>query len=319
MIVNRSDFTYNLSTALNFDFNVGYAQDDYIGCIPEQSIFYSYNSDSLDGRFNGSDYFDTIPAVGVKVFNRKLGKFIGYRNFGPTQGIDYFNEADYINFMKGRWADGTPIKKWNNGHDPASSDSTNFLFPGDPRKDNEWSMRYPFPGQDSLIPSILPNSLGIVEPVVLGSGERFQLDFVVGAGIDSSNTNYLDNIDVLVENLNKAARFQQGVDSIAPKFTYSSCTVGLDEKRNISEVSKRAELYLYPNPSNGELNIIANQSMERIVLFDLQGRIAQTIKLDQAQEYYSIKLNEDLPNGMYIVRGITPDGNSLSERLLLQR
>ncbi len=68
-IINRS--TYEL-TGTYFcpwtDVDLGYAQDDYVGCDVQRGLGYGYNGNSIDGSGQPEAYGDQPPAVGVDFF-----------------------------------------------------------------------------------------------------------------------------------------------------------------------------------------------------------------------------------------------------------
>ena len=68
-IINRS--TYEL-TGTYFcpwtDVDLGYAQDDYVGCDVQRGLGYGYNGRSIDGSGQPEAYGDQPPAVGVDFF-----------------------------------------------------------------------------------------------------------------------------------------------------------------------------------------------------------------------------------------------------------
>ena len=68
-IINRS--TYEL-TGTYFcpwtDVDLGYAQDDYVGCDVKRGLGYGYNGNSIDGNGQPEAYGDQPPAVGVDFF-----------------------------------------------------------------------------------------------------------------------------------------------------------------------------------------------------------------------------------------------------------
>lgn len=63
-IINRSDKTfYNTYIGLFTDFDIGYAEDDYIGCDVDRGSFYAYNGDDFDDSLGGvCGYGDNPPA-----------------------------------------------------------------------------------------------------------------------------------------------------------------------------------------------------------------------------------------------------------------
>ncbi|MDD2635960.1 MAG: T9SS type A sorting domain-containing protein [Bacteroidales bacterium] len=61
-IINRSDTTYNDTYIGIFtDFDIGYSNDDYIGCDVDRGSFYAYNGDDFDETTGGMTGFGENP------------------------------------------------------------------------------------------------------------------------------------------------------------------------------------------------------------------------------------------------------------------
>ncbi|MCH2224350.1 MAG: T9SS C-terminal target domain-containing protein [Crocinitomicaceae bacterium] len=153
---------------------LGDPNDDYVGCDVNRGLAYYYNGDNFDGDNAGYlGYGDNPPAVGVDFFegpyqdddgidnafgigsgealngigygdgiidNERYGmrRFLYYSNSGqganPSQ-TDPSSAADYYNYLKGFWKDGTPFYYGGSGHiSDAEADpniACDFMFPGD--------------------------------------------------------------------------------------------------------------------------------------------------------------------------------------------
>lgn len=87
----------------------------------------------------------------------------------------------------------------------------------------------------------------------------------------------------------------------------SSCSV-----TSISDISKKAILNIYPNPSNNELNIQLkdfNAGLKEMALYSLEGKKVKSIasNIDLQNEFHT-KLNiSDLPAGIYFLKLITTE------------
>lgn len=83
-IINRS--TYEL-TGTYFcpwtDVDLGYAQDDYVGCDVQRGLGYGYNGNQIDGNGQPEAYGNQPPAVGVDFFQ------------GPYMDPDYIDNPKY--------------------------------------------------------------------------------------------------------------------------------------------------------------------------------------------------------------------------------
>jgi Secretion system C-terminal sorting domain len=140
-----SDFHIGVWT----DFDLGCYLDDYIGCAPASNTFFAYNQDPEDGQpgstCNGTPTFGTETPVQTATFlNTSMDKFIAFNspNFGsPSPATtDPTSPIEYYNFLTGRWRDGLPLTAGDNGYNPSSSSTTNFIFPDNPADLEGWSM-----------------------------------------------------------------------------------------------------------------------------------------------------------------------------------
>ena len=152
---------------------LGDPNDDYVGCDVNRGLAYYYNGDNYDGDNAGwKGYGDNPPAVGVDFFegpfqdndgidnayginegealngigygdtiidNERFGmrRFLYYSNvgLGNINQTDPINAADYYNYLRGFWRDGTPFYYGGTGHiSDADANQTvpcEFMFPGD--------------------------------------------------------------------------------------------------------------------------------------------------------------------------------------------
>ena len=68
-IINRSTYPlYNTYFSPWTDVDLGYAQDDYVGCDVARGLGYGYNGSNVDGNGEPESYGDQPPAVGIDFF-----------------------------------------------------------------------------------------------------------------------------------------------------------------------------------------------------------------------------------------------------------
>jgi len=74
---------------------------------------------------------------------------------------------------------------------------------------------------------------------------------------------------------------------------------------------------IYPNPTTGLVNIMTKRSFDKISvsLMDISGRIIQTDKISMSGNTASIDIS-DKPNGIYILKIMTPDGGDQSFKVI---
>lgn len=78
---------------------------------------------------------------------------------------------------------------------------------------------------------------------------------------------------------------------------------------------QKNRLGLYPVPSQNEVNIseLPAASCEEIVIFDMTGRVMK-------RYHYDVKLDiSDLSNGLYMIRVVTDEGKSYTEKFLISK
>lgn len=82
-----------------------------------------------------------------------------------------------------------------------------------------------------------------------------------------------------------------------------------------SDNAGKNRLGLYPVPSKDEVNIseLPSDSCEEIVIFDMTGRVVKRF-------YNEVKLDvSDLSNGLYMIRVVTEEGKSFTEKFLIAK
>jgi hypothetical protein len=167
-LINRSNQTYN-NTMIGFfnDFDLGCANDDFIGCDPSRNLSYVYNWSDFDPTCLGAvGYGAQPPAFGMAVLKGPLLDADGQANSlgnalpewngqGFNDGVIdnerhglssflYFNRASpnaattdpstpvhHYNYLRSIWKDGVPMSYGGNGYS-TSPDAipARFMFPG---------------------------------------------------------------------------------------------------------------------------------------------------------------------------------------------
>jgi|TARA_B110000090_G_scaffold198412_1_gene237303 uncharacterized repeat protein (TIGR01451 family) len=96
----------------------------------------------------------------------------------------------------------------------------------------------------------------------------------------------------------------------------NTAMVTLDEESSIEEMSI-LELNIYPNPSNGLLNISSSVDVDNIQLLDVAGRVVfqTTINSKQAQ----VDIPSSVENGVYFLKLSGKDGITQTKKLVLKR
>lgn len=141
-IINRSTYTLTGTYFSQWvDPDLGYANDDYVGCDVNRGLGYCYNGTPIDGTGQSYAYGSNPPAVGVDFFQGPYMDPDGYDNpsfkGGTAKGPSFGGKCDIVGL------NGTVIKM---GYGPGNLDSADFLVRaeaingvnfGDGIKDNE--------------------------------------------------------------------------------------------------------------------------------------------------------------------------------------
>jgi hypothetical protein len=169
-LINRSTFTLTETYFGIFaDTDIGGYNDDYVGCDVMRGLGYCYNGDNQDDATNGAlGYGENPPAIGIDFFE---GPYQDEDNIDNAEGIGFnealngigygdgivdnerygmrrfvfFNRADlaasccgdpssgaqYYNYLRGVWLDGTKMIYGGNGHSTAGGIEADFMLPGD--------------------------------------------------------------------------------------------------------------------------------------------------------------------------------------------
>ncbi|MGB3077507.1 MAG: hypothetical protein WBB31_00395, partial [Saprospiraceae bacterium] len=162
------------------DYDLGCAEDDYMGCDSSRNTEFVYNKKALEGFSDGdcstgqATYGEFPPVQSMTYVSHPLHSFIFEdRTLHPSvQG--------YFNFLNGLWEDGTPIRKYGDGyHQDPSYTMTRFLYGGDPRDSTQWSLytNPPMYGIDALtVSSVSIGRLPSYDSVVIETVYQFHQD-----------------------------------------------------------------------------------------------------------------------------------------------
>lgn len=89
---------------------------------------------------------------------------------------------------------------------------------------------------------------------------------------------------------------------------------------SITEYDLAKNISVFPNPSNGELNISFNRETQyevKVELYDLAGRMMISENLPAGTTEYNVGAGEKLPTGVYLLK-VEEDGMSYSERIVVK-
>ena len=301
-VFNRGTENYNdLKLGLYTDFDMGYYEDDYVGCDTNLNLMYVYNQDNYDeddGYQFG--YGSEVPAVAVQTLNNNMRSFAVFTASLSYPYADPVNVNQYMEILNGKWADGSPMVEGGMGY-PGSSGSSNvptrYLFPGNPNDTSQWSMEsiYAYPGD--------VRGVMVMDEENLQSGEFICYDFVFVFAREKGNSR-LENVNTLFKT---AASLKSFYDSsvIDGCYLYAQSS----GRPEIDDFAK-----IYPNPTDGEVTI------EFDSLMNSQIRVLSTSGNElRNQTFNNLRvLTLDLtalPSGIYLIE--IQSGDSMTTKKLV--
>src|SRR4030095_9008395 len=271
------------------DPDLGFVDDDYIGCDTTRNLGYCYNADNYDDDENIGGYGINPPAVGIVFLNcagadAVLSSF-QYFNGSPACERDPNGQPiGAYNYMKGLKKDGTP---WVI---PSTSPprTTKFCYSGDPETGAGWTE---FGGCIQNCGGLLTGTQVIPVP----PGDR---KFVMTYKRQNQRLNPGDSQVVLAaqliargtNHLNSATRLKQLTD-VAKQLCQNGFVIGISPIS--TEIPTKFNLFQnYPNPFNPMTNFkfqMPNSEFVKLIIYDLLGR------------EIAVLVNEKLQAGVYSV------------------
>lgn len=229
-IINRGQINFkDYYVGLWTDFDIGYFNDDFVGCDTTTNRYFGYNGDNFDGEIGYSFGYGANPPVqSVTLLNQQLNHFMYYNNdSNPINGNPRF-DSDHYNYLRGRWRNESFLTYGGDGTNQRNP-KVSFMFPGDPITGIGWSEV----NNMAATPNIPADRRG------LGSFGPF--NFAPGQEITFTTASTFSRGS---SNMNSVALAQKDAQAVKHFFE----TQPLKPKQN----SKRAQqkLVLYPNPAS---------------------------------------------------------------------
>ncbi|MEX1192874.1 MAG: hypothetical protein WEA99_12945 [Brumimicrobium sp.] len=136
-IFNRGQYSYDdFKTAFFIDGDIGFSEDEYIGCDSSSNLMYTYNGTNSDPGGNGAPgYGQNPPALGIVSLNKTMEYFC---KFGGNQNMYYpTTPNEYWNYLNGKWSDGTDWTFGDTGY--GGTTPTQYLYTGNPYAGTGWT------------------------------------------------------------------------------------------------------------------------------------------------------------------------------------
>jgi len=302
-IRNKSTETYkDLYVGLFVDFDIGYPNDDYIGCDTALNLIYGYNGNEVDGAGEFYAYGATPPAQGVMFLNQKMNAFVSLADNNGITGLPQIPN-DFYNYFQAKWKNGTPLTYAGSGYNPSSTDYTNFMFNGNPVTQSGWTELTPTGSGSS--PNAPGERSGIMStgPFTLFAGDCMSVDIALPFAMDMNGSS-VGSVALLKQNAQKIQQFYNN-QNYEKK---CSDNTGIVEKRHT------ASLQIYPNPSNGRFLMSCDEIIKSIEIYDMLGK---KVFSDTPNELKA-RINTDLPDGLYFYRAVLQNNSMGTGKILVQ-
>jgi len=301
-IINKSSKNFqNLKYGFYYNPFLGIPFDDLIGTDVNRNLNFAYKGSDFLFPFLDIQYGEP-PSIGHLFLSHPLNNAIhiiteGTTNSG-TQGFpEYF--SDYVNYLNGRWKDGTPLTYGGNGY--GGLDSCKYSFPWD--TDTNFLINWQ---ANTLQNSQTYRMLPIINLEDLNSGGETCVTFAIVASLDTTSA------------LASVSKLKQDVDFLKMYYqnsTLSNCSQTLPASSVDLELIN--PINIYPNPSSGKfyINFLSNNfTINKIEIFALDGRII-------FEKYYNFNHNyiELMESGIFILKISDEKGNTYFKKILIQQ
>jgi hypothetical protein len=307
-IINKNSLPWNNTyfSIIN-DPDLGFYNDDYIGCDTTRNLGYCYNGDNYDNENQPYSYGYNPPAVGIRLLNCIGNTDLSLKSFdyfaltqpNPSCEFEPLGETEgAFNFMKGLKKDGTP---WviPNTNPPQT---TKFCYSGDPETNIGWTE---YGGKIMNCGSLAGQYQVPVPP-----GDR---SMILNTGGENLTVNPGDTQKVLIaqmiargsDNLNSVTLLKQ-LSDVAQRLCDSGFVIGV--KQISTQVPGTFRLYQnYPNPFNPITNIkydVLFKTKVTLKIYDVNGReVAVLVNDVQNAGSYNIDWDgESYASGVYFYK-----------------
>jgi hypothetical protein len=271
-VYNRSTATYSgvKFNAFN-DFDLGNYNDDYCGVDVPRNLVYVYNGDNNDEANAGRPGYGTNPpAMGMISLNHPLTSSVF-----PGNTIMPNPNSEFLNVINGKNPDGTAVMNGGNPTVFQYSDTSNTGY-------NEAALGN-IPGDRRTFSSI---SLGTLAPNSVKC-----MDFAWVFARKTTGTSLFKSVDSLMKVTDFVQNFYNNTNY---------CTDGTLQTGILHTV----KFEIYPNPSNGEITCTADQNLEGIEVWNMEGKLIRTVLVDGKQTNLDLS---QLTAGVYLIKLSTAD------------
>lgn len=293
------------------DFQIGNPVDDFIGSA--DGIFYGYNGDTLDENRFGAH----LPIVAMTAIMEPVDTFgIPAKHVfipiypDPAGAAHPVQAKEFYTYLKGRFRDGTPLRRGGTGYNPTSgSPPVCCAFPDDPSDSVGWSEYSAgnLPGNRRAVAAFGPVT---IMPFPSFGGDM-SLAFHWGRGDLSSPLSAYPALRA----------FWRGLRN--DLFTYHP-SAGLPDclRLTTSQAPDKMEESpeIYPNPTPGIIRIKkAGQDLQQVSVFSITGHLVFTSHISGSNsepDFWEISL-PGLSPGIYLLKTTDATGSVRSKKLIV--
>ena len=313
-IINKNTVCWDsVYMAVVADPDIGYPNDDYIGCDTARNMGYCYNASNMDGDGSGITYGADPPAVGFALLN------CGRQNISLSS-LTYFTNTSIEGPICEKDPNGQPLQAFymlqgiKNDRTPwvipntTPPRTTKFCYSGDPESGTGWTE---YGGQIQNCGGYLTGPYVVpVQPgdrrLILASHPP---NYIMNPG-DTEKVVIAQLIARGTSNKNSVTKLKQMGD-VAQQLCNNGFVMGIENVS--SNVPKEFALYQnYPNPFNPSTKIqfqiplnkgggFSRGLFTRLTIYDILGREVTTLINEQLQPgTYEVEWDgTNRPSGVY--------------------
>ena len=324
--INAWDSTY---ISIVVDSDLGWSEDDYIGCDTTRDMGFCYNGDDDDDISQSSyAYGPSPPAFGMDLLSGAvnyrvsppdtlgLTSFAYFTNSGsggpPCENEPYGEPVGAYNMMQGLKKDRTP---W---YSPMTGFRTKYTYSGDPESANGWTE---FHGSVTNCngDSLTSNNVIATNP----SGDR---RFILSSGADNFRMNPGESQKIVMAHF--IERGSGNLNSVTELKDYDDLIQSLYNTIGVNQISSTVpENFIlhqnYPNPFNPKTNIrfdLHKSSYTKLIVYDILGKEITTLVNEKLSAgSYQVDWNgSGYPSGVYFYKLITEEFTNTRKMVLLK-
>lgn len=259
------------------DSDLGCAENDRTGSIPQSQLFYVYNDENTESDCPGGEagYGESNPVNVFQVVGANFPSDFEPEIFGIQRHITFYSgdnndgfpagthepatPEEAYNYLQGRWRDGSPLQRGGNGYDQNTQEETLFSFDGVEANGTPWR------SCSSDVPATDVRSVYSMGPFRLQPGGALRFTLAVTTMFD---------VDYTEGNCPDTTAIKERAQAISYYFEQESCPPD-PIMVSTPEPATASGLEVFPNPVSNLLTfrLPENERVERLEMMDISGRV----------------------------------------------